>query len=128
MGVPTKRPEDARSTGRKRGRKALEESGRPYKCECGEKHDWHLGVDQCNYTPQKQSRSDTLDVNHRNKNILDNNPANLEWLCRRCHKAIDSRTEKGVMHEESWGELYGELEGGYLYVDQKSGDLYTLWD
>lgn len=107
-----KRPKDARSTGRRRGRAALEKSGRPYECECTEdSHGWHEG--QCKKTPDKQSRSDTLDVNHKNKNVLDNDPANLEWLCRRCHKAIDSQTAKGEMSDEAEENLYGDLFDGY---------------
>lgn len=106
---------DPRSTGRKRGRKVLQNSGRPYECECRDSsHVWHEGT--CGWKPESQSRSETLDVNHKNKNLLDNDPVNLEWLCRRCHKAIDSRTEKGVMHEDERDKLYGELlsEGGYF--------------
>jgi hypothetical protein len=37
-----------------------------------------------------------LDANHRNKNVLDNDPVNVEWLCRSCHKNYDSQTGKGV--------------------------------
>lgn len=107
-----KRPKDSRSTGRKRGRKVLERTGRKYECECEEEsHHWHEG--QCSFTPTDQSRSDTLDVNHKNKNILDNDPANLEWLCRRCHKAEDSKTEKGEMSGEAHSSLYGDLLDGY---------------
>jgi uncharacterized protein YlaI len=38
----------------------------------------------------------SLQVNHINKDILDNDPVNLEWVCSSCHKLIDSQTEKGV--------------------------------
>lgn len=106
------RPKDPRSTGRKRGRAVLQRSSRPYECECkNPSHSWHDG--KCRHTPEKQSRSDTLDVNHKNKNILDNDPANLEWLCRRCHKAEDSQTAKGVMSEKAEDNLYGGLLEGY---------------
>lgn len=108
---------DVRSTGRKRARRALEQSGRPYACECeGECGSDACGVHtasdnrvQCGYTPENQSRSDTLDANHKNKNWLDNDPANLEWLCRPCHRALDRRTEKGVMHEEHINTMYGNM-------------------
>jgi hypothetical protein len=36
-----------------------------------------------------------LECNHINKNILDNDPVNLEWLCPRDHKLTDMQTEKG---------------------------------
>jgi hypothetical protein len=38
----------------------------------------------------------TLQANHINKNIMDNDPANLEWLCPSCHREKDNRTAKGV--------------------------------
>ena len=38
----------------------------------------------------------TLQVQHINKNIMDNDPANLEWLCASCHKEVDQQTAKGV--------------------------------
>lgn len=83
---------DKRSTGRKRGRavlKRLTEAGeRTYTC------------DTCGYVPEKgleeSSRSGGLDCNHKNKNIMDCDPANLEWACRKCHYAKDRATEKGV--------------------------------
>lgn len=103
-----KRPKDARSTGRKRGRAVLERTGRAYECSCeNEAHNWHEG--RCGWKPEAQSRSQTLDVNHRNKNILDNDPANLEWLCRKCHKNEDMQTAKGVMSDKAEQSLYGEL-------------------
>ena len=93
--VRRKRPKDARSTQRKRARKVLLESGRDYACECtgvpGCEHE-----KPCGYSPNKQSRSDTLDANHINKNLFDLRPSNLEWLCRGCHKRADKRTERGV--------------------------------
>lgn len=107
------RPKDARSTGRKRGRAVLKKTGRAYRCECkNPDHNWHE-TDVCGHIPKQQSRSDTLDVNHKNKNILDNDPANLEWLCRRCHKAEDSQTAKGEMSEKASNSLYGDLLDGY---------------
>jgi hypothetical protein len=94
-------PKDPRSTGRKRARTVLKRVGRPYKCA------------ECGWSPKEQSRSDTLDANHKNKNILDNDPANLEWLCRSCHKKEDSQTAKGEMSEDSYKALYGDLTEGY---------------
>ena len=107
-----KRPKDARSTGRRRGRRVLERTGRRYACECrNSEHDWHSDRDICDWSPEEQSRSSTLDVNHKNKNILDNDPANLEWLCRKCHKHEDKQTAKGVMSEKAEAALYGDLFG-----------------
>lgn len=42
----------------------------------------------------------TLQANHINKNIMDNDPVNLEWLCASCHKEIDQTTAKGVSVKE----------------------------
>lgn len=93
---------DARSQGRKRARKKLEEVGRAFRCSCKGCSSTKCGVsingtNSCNWVPQPPiNRSNNLDVNHINKNILDDDPANLEYLCRPCHKAADSVTEKGV--------------------------------
>lgn len=107
-----RKPKDARSTGRRRGRAVLEKTKRPYKCGCkNAAHSWHDG--KCGFVPKAQSRSDTLDVNHKNKNILDNDPANLEWLCRKCHKNEDMQTKKGVMSDKAEEALYGDLFEGY---------------
>lgn len=106
------RPKDPRSTGRKRGRAVLQKSKRRYECECvDEDHDWHEG--KCAWKPDKQSRSQTLDVDHLNKNVLDNDPINLRWKCRRCHKASDAKTAKGVMPDTEEDKLYGGLLEGY---------------
>lgn len=83
---------DRRSTGRKRGRAVLvrlTKSGeRTYTCA------------SCGFVPEKgveeSSRSGGLDCNHINKNWMDCDAANLEWLCRPCHYAKDRATEKGV--------------------------------
>jgi hypothetical protein len=92
---------DRRSTGRKRGRAVLTlltKSGeRDYVCaDCG-----HIP----NLPLESSSRSgDFLDCNHKNKNIMDCDPANLEWLCRPCHYKKDRATAKGVSTvEEDYG-------------------------
>ncbi len=89
---------DPRSQARKRLRTALweitEAGGRKFCCA------------KCGYVPVGYSgggrkdpalnRSNNLDANHINKNILDCDPVNGEWLCRTCHKNEDSVTAKGV--------------------------------
>ena len=86
-----KTPKDPRSTGRKRGRAVLERIGRPYWCDtCGRSPT----VD--NAPGGKWPGMSQLQVQHSNKNVLDNDPANLKWLCASCHKIEDSTTEKGV--------------------------------
>lgn len=83
---------DKRSTGRKRGRAVLTKltlaGERSYCCN------------ECGFIPDKgvseSSRTGGLDCNHKNKNIMDCDPYNLEWLCRKCHYAKDRATAKGV--------------------------------
>ena len=99
-----KTPKDIRSTGRKRGRATLFIVRRKYACRlCGitstkkppdapqvfEKL-WPI------LEPGILSTESALQCNHINKNILDCDPSNLEWLCPPCHKLEDSRTDKGI--------------------------------
>lgn len=99
---------DKRSTGRKRGRRVLIEL-----CERGERS---YTCAECGHVPSKSykdsSRSgDFLDCNHKNKNWLDNDPDNLEWVCRKCHYAKDRATDKGVASDEYKDEYgYGSLD------------------
>lgn len=100
------RIKDWRSTGRKRARRillALVEAGeREYVCE------------ECRHVPSipytETSRSgDFLDANHKNKDWKDNDPANLEFLCRDCHYKKDRSTAKGVSVVEDtmgYGDYY----------------------
>lgn len=94
-------PKDPRSTYRKRARRVLErevkEGRREFACR------------GCGWVPEPPlSRSNNLDVNHKNKIISDNDPANLEYLCRDCHYEEDRATEKGVSKQEHMDNLYGE--------------------
>lgn len=104
-----KTPIDARSTGRKRARAVLFRNRRPYYCDlrergCGK---GPTELPDSSYSPKdreqyplasvdNQVEGLILDANHINKDILDNDPANLEWLCRSCHVKADRQTEKGV--------------------------------
>ncbi len=116
-------PLDPRSTGRRRGRKVLEYIGRPF--WCGSTEDGGVKVENvtlpdgrtvqvgCGRSPTEEDAPGghypamgQLQVNHINKNVLDNDPVNLEWMCASCHKYKDSQTEKGV-------SVKGEDEYGY---------------
>lgn len=110
-------PKDPRSTGRKRGRAALEKQGRPYWCRStldgGFKTETIGGKPAgCGRSPSEPNAPGgmypgmaTLQVNHINKNVLDNDPFNLEWVCPACHKVIDTQTAVGVSTREGdeWG-------------------------
>ncbi len=85
-----------RSQNRKRARAVLQEQ-----VEMGERKQ---ECEKCGWKPDKQSRESSLDVDHRNKNTFDNDPANLRYLCRPHHKQEDSKTEKGV---SQLGETFG---------------------
>ena len=94
---------DARSTGRKRLRKVLLNLVKAGELE--------YCCNNCGYVPSipwnVPSRSgDILDANHKNKNWLDCDPVNGEFLCRPCHYEKDRATEKGVAKEE-YNDPYG---------------------
>lgn len=94
-------PKDPRSTQRKRARDVLNRTGRKY--FCGSRSDGSTSPDGCGRSPTLGDAPGgtypgmaTLQANHINKNIMDNDPANLEWLCPSCHREKDNRTAKGV--------------------------------
>jgi hypothetical protein len=114
---------DPRSTGRKRGRKTLEREGFPYWCASTRDGDVNSRYVRgllvgCGRSPSAEDapggvypNMGALQVQHKNKNVMDNDPANLEWLCSSCHKVEDSQTEKGVSLK---GDEHGygfDLEG-----------------
>jgi hypothetical protein len=92
-------PKDPRSTMRRRGRNVLFRLKVPYICnDCGRSpkilpadapKDLELAAPYLRTVNQ-------LQVNHINKDIWDNDPYNLEWLCPSCHKIKDKQTAKGV--------------------------------
>lgn len=111
---------DPRSTGRKRGRATLEREGFPY--WCGSTRDGGVSDDGCGRSPTDPDAPGgfypgmaQLQVNHINKNVMDNDPVNLEWLCPSCHKEKDSKTDVGVsLKEDEHGyalDPYALLEG-----------------
>lgn len=76
-----KEPKDPRSTGRKRGRKVLMDLVKagelPYECEnCGTGPHLYPNV--------------KLYVHHKNKDIVDNDRANLMLVCNNCHVMLDA--------------------------------------
>lgn len=97
-------PKDPRSTGRKRGRLTLMRRGVPFWCNnCGRSpkvfpSTYPKELRRLTKLADEDDRYDYifLEANHINKNILDNDPINLEWLCKSCHKQADLKTEKGV--------------------------------
>jgi len=92
-------PKDPRSTQRKRARRLLFRLGLPYVCnECG-KSPIHLPDDAPKHlqlAPMSMRTVSQLQANHINKNIHDNDPSNLEWLCPSDHRLKDNLTPKGV--------------------------------
>ena len=110
--MASREPKDPRSTNRKRARAVLERIGRPFECECDnpECPKGH-GMEKCGWKPDPSipiGRSNNLDANHKNKILADLDPANLEWLCRTCHRFEDRATAKGVMKDEHKEKLYGD--------------------
>lgn len=90
-----KKPKDPRSTQRKRARAVLVKVGRPLVCaDCSK-------PEKTKTDPDYNGRIHALEVNHKDKNIMNNDPINLEYLCSHpCHKKKDSQTAKGVAVEE----------------------------
>ena len=102
---------DWRSTGRKRGRRALFAAHRLFVC---------VGVRELNIScgrttkfpppdapewfeelwPEEKRELTQLQVDHENKDWTDNDPANLEWRCPSCHRLADNQTAKGVSRVE----------------------------
>lgn len=121
-------PLDPRSTGRKRGRAALEAIGRPYWCrstdEGGVNTEYIDSVKVgCGRSPSDENAPGgyytgmgQLQVNHINKKILDNDPVNLEWVCSRCHKYLDRQTAPG---ESIRGDEYGYGLGSIKVSDEE---------
>lgn len=99
-----KTPKDIRSTGRKRLRAVLFRIKRRYSCRrCGctsskRPPDAPNGFE--NFWPIQEvgvrTVASALQANHINKNLLDCDPANGEWLCASCHALEDRQTAKGV--------------------------------
>lgn len=105
-------PKDPRSTQRKRARKVLFKSSRDYICEdCG-CSPVGLPIDAPKHlklAPKEKRTVSSLQADHKSKNIMDNDPANLAWKCPRCHKLSDSKTKKGVI-SENFGYGLGDLD------------------
>ena len=109
-GVMAKKvPLDPRSTQRKRARKVLFRTGRPYVCEkCG-KSPLTLPPDApkaLKLAPVGMRTVKQIEVNHKNKNIMDNDLANLQYLCSSCHKLTDNKVVKGKAIDD-----FGFLDG-----------------
>jgi hypothetical protein len=72
-----------RQTGRRRHahvlRRVLIESGRPYRC----------ATVRCPVAGQWLDRPIMLQVNHKNRNWLDDRAENLEFLCGNCHSQTE---------------------------------------
>lgn len=104
----SKVPKDPRSTGRKRGRAALFNlwPDVPYTCsECGKvpirrPPDMPEDIDF-----ESGTLNHSLQVQHINKDVLDNDEVNLKWMCASCHKLEDQQS--GV------GESLKDNEFGY---------------
>ena len=103
---------DWRSTGRKRGRRALYEAKRPFVC---------AGVEALSITCSKTTKQrptdapdffyelwplknrvlNALQVDHINKDFTDNDPSNLVWRCPSCHRLADNMSGVGESQIDS---------------------------
>ena len=65
-------------------RRALVESGRPYECEECKTSDWN-------------GKELKLQVDHKNRNWLDDRPRNIRFLCPNCHSQTEGHSgSKGL--------------------------------
>ena len=108
------RIKDWRSTGRRKGRRALYAARIPYSC-VGYKS--RAGIDHpCGKTTieppkdapswfdeiwplEKRVLSSQLEADHKSKDYTNNELENVDWRCSSCHKKKDRQTEKGVAQE-----------------------------
>jgi hypothetical protein len=100
---------DWRSTGRRKGRRSLYNSHIEYRCK------------KCTFTtklppkdappwfeeiwPEELRVLDSqLQVQHKTKDVTQNDEDDLEWLCPSCHKIEDLKTEVGVslVEKKNW--------------------------
>lgn len=101
-------PKDPRSTQRRRARSALFKARVPYWCnDCGHgpkilPKDFPVG--KIELPPRSLRDKNQLQANHINKDIMDCDLVNLEWLCPSCHRIKDNMTGKGVsIKTDEWG-------------------------
>jgi rubredoxin len=97
-------PKDIRSTGRKRARAKLFKIKRLYVCAvCGVSTNLRPPEAPNDFEDFWPNELETglpaiphaLHANHINKNLLDVDPVNLEWLCPKCHKNKDLQSGVG---------------------------------
>lgn len=109
-----KEPKDLRSTGRKRARKVIFETRRPWECRICKKSTINPPPDAPEWFDEMWPEGNrvlestySLQVQHINKQLMDVDPVNLEVLCASCHKLEDSQTSKGVsLIEDEHGYLF----------------------
>ena len=100
-------PKDPRSTQRKRARKILFNAGRDYvcvDCGCSPKILPRDAPRTLKLAPVGKRTVGSLQADHENKNIMDNDLININWRCPSCHKNSDKRTGKG---ESTKGDEFG---------------------
>jgi hypothetical protein len=96
-------PRDPRSTQRKRARLVLFRLGIPYVCEvcgCSPKTLPRDAPRNLKLASKDKQTVGSLQADHKSKNIMDNDPANLGWKCPSCHKLSDKKTSKGEITED----------------------------
>ena len=90
---------DWRSTGRRKGRRVLYASRRDYACDTCGRTVINPPKDAPDYFdeiwPTANRVLTKLEVQHKTKDLRDNDEAFLSWLCPSCHKLEDMETAVG---------------------------------
>ena len=92
---------DWRSTGRRKARRVLYNAYVPYKCvHCGKTtieppKDAPKHFDDI-WPTEARVLIDQLQADHESKDYQNNELDYINWKCRKCHRADDRKTEKGV--------------------------------
>jgi hypothetical protein len=112
---------DWRSTGRRKARSALFKARVMFKCvDCGRTSKeppkdapaWFEEI----WPEENRVLEYSLQADHETKDLTHNTIDKLNWRCAPCHKAQDSKTEKGeaTVKEDFWGgEAVANTENSY---------------
>lgn len=98
---------DWRSTGRRKARRTLFKARVEFKCvDCGKTtkvppKDAPSYFEEIWPEENRILNPQALQADHETKDLTNNAIEDVNWRCSPCHKAADSKTEKGVSQKEN---------------------------